>query len=96
MRTLGLWDAEGGMESIFGDIEDLAINCRFGDCRHDKEPGCAIKEALDSGVLDESRWISYKKLQKEIAHIERKKNQKIKLQEKQFSKMVKNNRKEIW
>ena len=96
MRTLGLWDSEEGIENIFGDIEELAVKCKFNDCRHDKEPGCAIKNALEDGSLDESRWLSYKKLQKELAHLERRKNQKQRIQEKQFSKMIKNNKKTVW
>jgi ribosome biogenesis GTPase len=96
MRTLGLWQAESGMDSIFGDIEELAQYCKFNDCSHESEPGCAVKEALDSGNLAQDRWESYKKLKKELAHIERKKQQKQRIHEKQFAKMVKSHSKEIW
>ncbi len=96
MRTLGLWEAETGMDNIFGDIQEIASNCRFRDCKHDSEPGCAVQEALGKGVLEISHWTNYKKLQKEIAHIERKKNEKMRGHEKEFSKMIKRSEKEIW
>jgi len=96
MRTMGIWESESGMDNMFSDIQELAQSCRFRDCSHESEPGCVVKHALDEGTLDQARWISYKKLKKEIAHLERKKNQKMKMQEKHFSKMVKNNSKEVW
>ena len=96
MRTLGLWEAESGMENIFGDIHELALNCRFRDCKHDNEPGCAVKEALETGALEVSHWINYQKLQKELAHIERKKTEKMREHEKDFAKMIKNTTKVKW
>ena len=96
MRTMGLWQAESGMDNIFGDIEELAQYCRFGDCSHESEPGCAVKEALENGSLAQDRWESYKKLKKELAHMERKKQQKQRIHEKQFAKVVKSHSKEVW
>jgi len=55
--------AEGG----FADIEALAAQCRFRDCSHDREPGCAVREAIDEGVIEESRLINYFKLKEEVA-----------------------------
>jgi ribosome biogenesis GTPase len=72
MRELGLWDAESGVSSTFADVEELAAGCRFSDCRHRSEPGCAVQAALMDGSLDASRWDSFKKLQREIAFQERK------------------------
>lgn len=66
MRELGLWDASEGMSAAFADIEALAAQCRFRDCGHDSEPGCAIVEALANGTLDASRWRAYGKLQREL------------------------------
>jgi ribosome biogenesis GTPase len=66
MRELGLWDAGEGMSAAFADIEALASNCRFQDCSHAAEPGCAISEALASGDLDAARWRAYGKLQREL------------------------------
>ena len=66
MRELGLWDAGDGMSAAFADIEALAANCRFHDCGHGTEPGCAIHAALDDGSLDAARWRAYGKLQREL------------------------------
>ena len=72
MRELGLWDAGGGLEQAFADVtaevERLAEACRFRDCAHAREPGCAVRAALASGALDEDRWRSFQKLQRELAH----------------------------
>lgn len=72
MREFQLGDYSEGVESGFTDVETLADSCRFRDCRHGNEPGCAVQEALASGVLDNERYRSYLKLKKELAHIERK------------------------
>jgi ribosome biogenesis GTPase len=72
MRELGLFDADEGLSTAFDDIEELAVACRFTDCGHTNEPGCAIREALQAGALDAGRWKSFQKLQRELAHQERK------------------------
>jgi ribosome biogenesis GTPase len=72
MRELGLFDADEGLSATFEDIEDLAQACRFNDCHHGNEPGCAVREALETGALDPGRWKSYVKLQKELAFQARK------------------------
>jgi ribosome biogenesis GTPase len=66
MRELGLVGADDGLSTTFEDIEALAEGCKFNDCSHRKEPGCAIREALETGVLDPGRWKSFGKLQKEL------------------------------
>lgn len=72
MRELGLWgDDSGGVESEFPEIEALAASCRFDDCRHEGEPGCAVRAALDSGALDPGRFRSYEKQKKELAYLGR-------------------------
>jgi len=71
MRELGLWEAEAGVAEAFDDIEALATTCRFGDCRHEAEPGCAVRAALADGSLDGDRWRSWIKLQHELAHLVR-------------------------
>ena len=68
MRELGMWDAASGVEQTFTDIEALAARCRFRDCSHTGEPGCAVCEALRSGELDSSRWRSYQKLKSENSY----------------------------
>jgi ribosome biogenesis GTPase / thiamine phosphate phosphatase len=77
MRELQLWDAEDGISETFKDIEELATQCKFSDCRHETEPGCAIKKALADGTLSEVRLESYHKLQREMAALERKKNPEL-------------------
>jgi len=72
MRELGLLDAEDGVGATFEDIEALAATCRFSDCGHSNEPGCAVREARESGALDEARWKSFRKLTREVAFAERK------------------------
>jgi ribosome biogenesis GTPase len=74
MRELGLWDAGSGVDATFEDIEQLAVTCRFGDCRHQREPGCAIHAAIANGSLEDGRWRSYEKLQRELAHEARRHN----------------------
>jgi ribosome biogenesis GTPase len=71
MRELGLWDAEGGIRETFADVEALAQRCRFNDCAHAAEPGCAIGEAL-GGTLDPQRYEAYCKLLREEAYQRRK------------------------
>jgi ribosome biogenesis GTPase / thiamine phosphate phosphatase len=70
MRELALWDGEG-LDRTFADIEALEGRCRFGDCRHGGEPGCAIAAALADGSLEADRYESWQKLQREAAHHER-------------------------
>jgi ribosome biogenesis GTPase len=64
MRELQLLD-DDGIDTVFGDIAALASGCRFRDCRHDTEPGCAVKEAVRSGTLDADRYDHYRKLERE-------------------------------
>jgi ribosome biogenesis GTPase len=70
MRELGLWDASEGLSGLFSDIEDLLGACRFSDCRHQTEPGCAIRAAIENGELPPKRWERYNKLKREALHAE--------------------------
>jgi ribosome biogenesis GTPase len=65
MRELGLWEAESGLSEVFRDVEQFFANCRFSDCKHQTEPGCAVRAALDSGELSPERWNSYINLRRE-------------------------------
>jgi ribosome biogenesis GTPase len=65
LRGVGLWDAQTGVGQVFAEIEELAGQCRFHDCAHVAEPGCAVLAALDSGDLPERRLDSYRKLMRE-------------------------------
>jgi ribosome biogenesis GTPase / thiamine phosphate phosphatase len=64
LRSIGLY-AEEGLSQVFSDVEDLAEHCRFHDCTHETEPGCAVMEAVEEGVLPERRLASWRKLQRE-------------------------------
>jgi ribosome biogenesis GTPase len=66
MREVQLWAEENSLTGSFGEIEDLASRCRFNDCSHREEPGCAVLEALEAGTLSEARLKAYRKLQREI------------------------------
>ena len=66
MRELGLLDAEGGLGEAFADVSDLVARCRFRDCSHGLEPGCAVREALERGELEPARLESWRKLTGEV------------------------------
>jgi len=72
MREIQLWGSEENLNQAFDEIDRLAVGCRFRDCRHVAEPGCAVLLALDSGTVSEERYESYMKLRKELAFLERK------------------------
>jgi ribosome biogenesis GTPase len=72
IRALEVAGADEGVETAFDDIADLALGCRFSDCRHEGEPGCAVRLALDDGRLTADRLASHRKLERELAHAERK------------------------
>jgi ribosome biogenesis GTPase len=69
LRGVGLWDAGRGVGQVFAEIEELAGDCRFHDCAHVAEPGCAVLAALESGELPERRLESYRKLLRENQYI---------------------------
>lgn len=71
MRELQLWVADHGLEEAFDDITSLVDHCRFRDCAHETEPGCAVREALADGRLSPGRWQSYRKLERELEMLER-------------------------
>ncbi len=65
MRQLGMWDVSLGLEQTFADVDELLGMCKFSDCTHNSEPGCAIKDAIQKGLLSPKRWESYLQLKKE-------------------------------
>jgi ribosome biogenesis GTPase len=81
LRELQLWETDDGLEKAFADVAELVSQCRFSDCAHDTEPGCAIREALADGSLPAERWESYVKLQSELAHLERKFDPRLRSEE---------------
>src|SRR5437879_17253 len=72
LREMQLWDAEDGVAQVFADIDALAGECRFGDCRHEREPGCAVQAALDVGTLDPARFENRRKLLRRQEFLQRK------------------------
>jgi ribosome biogenesis GTPase / thiamine phosphate phosphatase len=70
MRELQLWESSGGLEQTFAEVTELIAACRFTDCEHRTEPGCAIREALSDGSLPAERWDAYVKLQRELRALE--------------------------
>ena len=88
MRELQLWDGQGSLADVFVEIEELAHSCRFSDCRHAGEPGCAVALAIAEGQLQESRLQSYHKLKRELAYLERKQDARAQIEEKQRIKSI--------
>jgi ribosome biogenesis GTPase len=78
MREIGLIGEDDGVAAVFDDIEGLIGTCRFSDCGHGGEPGCAVREALDSGALDPARWAHFQKLQLELAAVAEKAERAVK------------------
>jgi ribosome biogenesis GTPase len=72
LREVGLWDASEGIDEAFADLGKLATRCRFTDCTHAGEPGCAVQAALQAGNLDDERFRAWQKLAREQAFHERK------------------------
>jgi ribosome biogenesis GTPase / thiamine phosphate phosphatase len=97
MRELQLAEASGGVEEAFDDVTELAAHCRFSDCAHETEPGCAVQEALRDGRLDPERWSSYRKLQRELAMLERKLDARARSEErKKWRRFSKAQRRDAW
>jgi ribosome biogenesis GTPase len=71
LRSVGLWDAEDGVDATFADIEELATHCRFADCSHEVEPGCAVQAAIAAGLLQPDRLAARRKLQRELGVLAR-------------------------
>jgi ribosome biogenesis GTPase len=69
MREVHLWLADDGLTEAFDDIAALAVECRFSDCAHETEPGCAVRAALADGHLRTERWQRYRALQGELAEL---------------------------
>ena len=95
MRELGMWEVSEGLSDAFADVEAFLGKCRFSDCRHLYEPGCAIQHALARRELEPERWASYQKLQSEAVTKEEFMARKRQWQ-KDLSKFTKSRKKEIW
>ena len=95
MRELGMWDVSSGLGEAFNDVESYFERCRFSDCRHENEPGCAVRAAIESGELSAERLESYNKLKKEARYSDDKIGYLRERQQlhKNISKMNRHNRK---
>jgi ribosome biogenesis GTPase len=82
LRELQLWGAAEGVERTFSDIEEFTAQCKFGNCGHTTEPGCAVQAALAEGRLDEDRLESWRKLEREQEFVRRKVDPQARQQEK--------------
>jgi len=94
MREIQMWSDDKGLERTFEDIEQLFDQCQFNDCRHETEPGCAVRQALEDGTLDKKRYGNYIRLQKEQQSLAIRKNQKeyrqqIRTRDKQYRRISK-------
>ncbi len=88
IRRVGLYDISDGVDRVFSEIEDLAAQCRFGDCSHEAEPGCAVMAALESGELPERRLESWRKLQREAAWMARRSDARLQAEETRKWKII--------
>ena len=95
MRELGMWEISEGLSDAFADVEAFIGKCRFSDCKHENEPGCAIKAAIKAGQLDMKRWESYQKLSEEAVDRDEMLRRKREWS-KGVAKFTKNRKKEIW
>ena len=95
MRELGMWEVSEGLSDAFSDVEQFIGKCRFSDCRHKTEPGCAIRAALESGQLESGRWESYQKLKEESISKDEMLRRKQEWS-KGLAKFTKSRNKEIW
>lgn len=97
MRELQLSEASAGVEEAFDDVASLFALCRFSNCAHESEPGCAVKQALRDGTLDPERWDSYCKLQRELRALELKLDARAKSEErKKWRKWERARRRDAW
>ena len=97
LREVQLWDADEGIDQAFADVDELAAGCRFNDCAHVQEPGCAVQAAIDEGRLPRERLQSYRALQRELQRLAAKQDARLRSEEKKkrvaFAKSL---RKSAW
>jgi ribosome biogenesis GTPase len=88
LRELQLWNATEGLTQTFADVDELGANCRFTDCEHKNEPGCAVQAAVAEGMLEADRLESWRKLQREQEFLQRKMDPEIGAAQKKRTKIL--------
>jgi ribosome biogenesis GTPase len=97
MRELQLWAGEEVLDTTFGEISELAADCRFADCSHEHEPGCEVRRALGDGTLSQERFMSYRKLQRELRALEIRKDNRLRSEaRKERARFARSQRKSRW
>jgi ribosome biogenesis GTPase len=97
LREIQLWDADHGIQEAYADVDELAAGCRFNDCAHRREPGCAVQAAIDEGRLPRERLQSYRALQRELARLARKQDARLRSEErKKRAALARSRRKVSW
>jgi ribosome biogenesis GTPase len=93
MREVSLWADEDALAEAFSDVDDFAADCRFNDCTHRTEPGCAVLAAVEAGLLDDERLGSWRRLQRELAFLARKQDVRLAQEErKRWARLTKEGR----
>jgi ribosome biogenesis GTPase len=88
LREFTLWDAGGGLDRAFADVDSFAQACAFRDCSHAGEPGCAVREAIAEGTLPEDRFASYRKLERELDFMDRRQDKALEQAERKRWKQI--------
>ena len=88
MREFQLWNVDKGIDQVFDEIELLSLECKFSNCTHTKETGCAVLNALEKDIIDEAKMHSYNKLQKELRYLEEKQDKNAFLKRKEKEKKL--------
>jgi ribosome biogenesis GTPase / thiamine phosphate phosphatase len=97
LREIQLWSADDGIQEAFADVDELAADCRFNDCAHMREPGCAVQAAIDKGRLPRERLQSYRALQREVRRLAAKQDARLRSEErKQRAAFARSLRKVSW
>jgi ribosome biogenesis GTPase / thiamine phosphate phosphatase len=97
LREVQLWDADDGIHEAFADVDELAADCRFNDCAHLREPGCAVQAAIDEGRLPRERLQSYRQLQRELQRLAMKQDARLRSEaRKQRAAFARSLRKASW
>jgi ribosome biogenesis GTPase len=97
MRELRLWESDDGLATAFDDVAAAAARCRFSDCAHETEPGCAVRAAIADGSLDPERLASWRKLEGELKHLAVKQDARLRAEaRKERRRFARSMRKTSW